>query len=230
MITGWLETLSLLLNENIWFAPLLALLAGVLTSATPCALTSIPLVVGYVGGVQSKNPNQALKLSLVFAAGMAITFTILGALASLFGKLMGMSGTWWYIFLAILMVMMALQLMEVFNFIPSTYLTNKTTRKGYFGAFAAGILGGVFSSPCATPVLVVLLSLVASSGNIAWGILLLLLYSVGHSILVVVAGTSIGFVSKITSDRRYGIYSTFIKYFMGIMVLLIALYLFYLGF
>lgn len=230
MITEWLETLSLLINENIWLAPLLALIAGVLTSATPCALTSIPLVVGYVGGVQSKNPNQALKLSVVFAVGMAITFTILGALASLFGKLMGMAGSWWYLFLALLMVMMALQLMEVFNFIPSTYLSGKTTRKGYFGAFAAGILGGLFSSPCATPVLVVLLGLVASSGNIVWGILLLLLYSVGHSVLVVIAGTSIGFVSKITTDKRYEMYSTVIKYFMGVMVLLIAFYLFYLGF
>ena len=100
---------------------------------------------------------------------MAVTFTILGTVASILGKLMGTSSSWWYIALGVLMVLMALQVWEIYNFIPSTSLTSKKPKKGYIGAFVAGVLGGIFSSPCATPVLIVLLSIVAKEGNIARG-------------------------------------------------------------
>lgn len=230
MINQWLETLSTLISESFWLAPLLTLFAGVLTSVTPCALTSVPLVIGYVGGTGNNDPKKSFRLSLIFALGMAVTFTVLGTAASLLGKLMGTSSKWWYFALGVLMLLMALQTWEVYNFIPSTYLTSKTTKKGYIGAFVAGILGGVFSSPCATPVLVVLLGIVARSGNVAWGILLLLLYSVGHSVLVLIAGTSIGFVKKITTSNKYGTFSRVLKFVMGLAILAIAFYMFYLGF
>lgn len=230
MINQWLETLSTLISESFWLAPLLALVAGVLTSVTPCALTSVPLVIGYVGGTGNNDPKESFRLSLIFALGMAVTFTVLGTAASLLGKLMGTSSKWWYFALGVLMLLMALQTWEVYNFIPSTYLTSKTTKKGCIGAFVAGILGGVFSSPCATPVLVVLLGIVARSGNVAWGILLLLLYSVGHSVLVLIAGTSIGFVKKITTSNKYGTFSRVLKFVMGLAILAIAFYMFYLGF
>ncbi|MGI6732622.1 MAG: cytochrome c biogenesis protein CcdA [Anaerovoracaceae bacterium] len=230
MIEQWLGLLSELIAESYWLAPALALLAGILTSFMPCALSSVPLVIGYVGGVGNKDPKRSFKLSLVFALGMAITFTALGTAASLLGKLIGTSGSWWYIALGVLMVLMALQIFEIYNFIPSTYLTDKNTRRGYAGALLTGILGGFFSSPCATPVLVVLLGIVARSGNIPWGVLLLLLYSIGHSALVLAAGTSVGFVNRITSGNKYGLWSKILKYVMGGAVLLIGFYMFYLGF
>ena len=230
MINQWLEILSELISASFWLAPLLALLAGILTSVTPCALTSVPLVIGYVGGTGNNDPRRAFRLSLTFALGMAVTFTALGTAASLLGKLMGTSSSWWYIALGVLMILMALQTWEIYNFIPSTYLTSKTTQKGFLGAFIAGILGGIFSSPCATPVLIVLLGLVARSGNIIWGILLLLLYSLGHSVLVLIAGTSIGFVKRITASGKYGIFSKVLNIAMGSAILLIGFYMFYLGF
>lgn len=230
MINLWLEMISTLIAESFWLAPLLALLAGILTSVTPCALSSVPLVIGYVGGSGNNDPKKAFMLSLTFALGMAAAFTALGTAASLLGKLMGTSSKWWYIALGILMLMMALQTWEIYNFIPSTYLISKNTKKGYVGAFIAGILGGVFSSPCATPVLIVLLGIVAKSGNVVWGILLLLLYSIGHSVLVLIAGTSVGFVKKVTSSGRYGLFSKILKLLLGGTIMLIAFYMFYLGF
>jgi cytochrome c biogenesis protein CcdA len=230
MIDNWLKVLSELISETIWLAPIVALIAGVLTSFTPCSLSSVPLIVGFVGGTKSTDTNKAFKLSVTFAIGMAVTFTVLGTLASILGKLMQGAGSWWYIVLGILMSLMALQTWEIYDFIPSTYLTGKNTRKGYIGAFIAGILGGIFSSPCATPVLVALLAIVAREGNIIWGVFLLLLYSLGHSILVIIAGTSIGFVQRLTANDKYGITSKYLKVSMGCIILLIALYMFYLGF
>lgn len=229
MITEWLQTLSRLITDKMWLAPVLALGAGILTSFTPCALSSVPLIIGYVGAGHS-DPRRAFRLSLVFACGMAVTFTILGSLASLLGRLMQSAGSWWYLLLGLLMVLMALQIWGVYEFVPSTYLVGRSNRRGFTGAFLAGVLAGVFSSPCATPVLVALLAIVARSGNPAWGTLLLLLYSLGHSVLVLVAGTSVGFVKQVTSSGKYGTFSIVLKYAMGAVVLLIALYMFYLGF
>lgn len=229
MIDSWLSTLGTLISESIWLAPLLALLAGVLTSFTPCSLSSIPLVIGYVGGTGTE-PKKAFCLSLVFAAGSAVTFTILGTLASLAGRLVGNSASWWNIALGILMVLMALQTWEIFNLIPSAHLLSKTTRRGYVGALVAGILGGIFSSPCSTPVLIALLAIVAGKGSIAWGILLLLLYSIGHGALTVFAGTSVGFVRSMSQNEKYGKASQWMKWIMGAIILLIGFYMFYLAF
>ncbi|HHU90058.1 MAG TPA: cytochrome c biogenesis protein CcdA [Clostridiaceae bacterium] len=229
-MTEALENLSQLIQTSGWLAPLLALLAGILTSFTPCSLSSIPLVIGYVGGTGQKDTKRAFRLSLTFAAGAAVTFTALGVIASIAGRLMGTSASWWYIILGVLMVLMALQTWGIFEIIPSSYLISKNTKKGFAGAFIAGILGGVFSSPCSTPVLIALLAIVAGKGSIVWGILLLLLYSIGHGILAIIAGTSIGFVQKLSSSERYGKASTILKIVMGALILLIGFYMFYLGF
>lgn len=229
-MTGLLEHISILITETAWFAPILALIAGILASFTPCSLSSIPLVIGYVGGTGQKDTKTALRLSLVFVLGSAVTFTVLGVIASMAGHLIGNSGSWWYILLGALMVLMALQTWGVFEIIPSSYLISKSTKRGYAGAFIAGILGGIFSSPCSTPVLIALLAIVAGKGSIVWGILLLLIYSAGHGILAVVAGTSVGFVQKLNASEKYGKASTILKIVMGGAILLIGFYMFYLGF
>ncbi|MDO9535280.1 MAG: cytochrome c biogenesis protein CcdA [Bacillota bacterium] len=230
MINEWLEILGNVISLNIWLAPLLALLAGVLTSFTPCSLSSIPLVIGYVGGYAGNDAKKAFRYSLVFCIGTAVTFTVLGTLASILGKLMQGTGSWWFILLGILMALMALQTWEIVNIIPQSSAMSRNTRKGYIGALLAGMLGGIFASPCATPVLVVLLAVVAQKGSLLWGILLLLLYSIGHSILLLAAGTSIAFVNQVSSSQRFEKYSKIFKIAMGSMILLLSFYMFYLGF
>ena len=229
MINTWLEQISAQVGQNMWLAPLLALLAGVLTSFTPCSLSSIPLVIAYVGGI-GVEPKKAFRLSLVFALGAAITFTVLGVVAASVGQLLGTGAKWWYIVLGILMVLMALQTWEVVNIIPSTYLAGKSKLRGYAGAMIIGMLGGLFSSPCATPVLIALLAIAAGSGNLLWGALLMLVYGVGHGALAVLAGSSIGAVNRLMQSERYGALSRILKIVMGVLILIIGLYLFYLGF
>lgn len=229
-MTEILESVSKLMTQSAWLAPLLAIVAGVLTSFTPCSLSSIPLIIGYVGGTGQRDTKRAFWLSLTFAAGAAVTFTALGVISSLAGSLMGTSASWWYIVLGVLMVLMALQTWGIFEIIPSSYLVSKNTKRGFAGAFVTGILGGVFSSPCSTPVLIALLAIVAGKGSVLWGVLLLLLYSVGHGILAIVAGTSVGFVEKLSQSKKYGKASAVLKAAMGAAILVMGLYMFYLGF
>jgi len=229
-MTGILQSLSEQITANLWLAPILALFAGILTSFLPCSLSSIPLVIGYVGGTSQRDTKTAFRLSLTFAAGTALTFTALGVVAAIAGKLIGSAASWWYIVLGVLMVLMALQTWEIFEIIPSSYLVSKNHKKGYAGALIAGVLGGVFSSPCSTPVLIALLAIVAGKGNILWGIVLLLFYSMGHAILAVTVGTSVGFVQKLTASAKYGKLSLILRIIMGSLILLIGFYMFYIGF
>lgn len=230
MIDAWLNQIAEAISGNMWLAPILALVAGILTSFTPCSLSSVPLIVGYVGGVGAKNTKRAFAYSAVFSLGTAITFIALGIIATSAGKLLGNSSPLWYLILGVLMVLMALQTWGIFNFIPSVNLLSKSKKRGFLGAFLAGILGGIFSSPCSTPVLIALLAIVAGNGSLLWGILLMLLYSIGHSALVIAAGTSIGFVQRINANESYSKVGTVLKIIMGAAILLIGLYMFWLAF
>lgn len=224
-----LDTLSEIIKNNFWIAPIISLIAGVLTSFTPCSLSSVPLVIGYVGGTDSKEPQKAFKLSLIFVLGSAVTFTSLGVIATMFGKMLRLAGDWWYLVLSGLLILMVLQLWEIINVIPQNNILTKNKKRGFVGAFIAGILAGLFASPCSTPVLIVLLAIVSAKGSLIYGILLLLLYSIGHSILVILAGTSIGFVKKTKQSTRYEKINNAIKIVLGILILVLALYMFYLG-
>lgn len=95
MIDGWLSQIAEVIGNNMWLAPLLALLAGVLTSITPCSLSSVPLIIGYVGGVGERNTKKAFAYSAVFSFGTAVTFVTLGIVATSAGKLMGTSSPVW---------------------------------------------------------------------------------------------------------------------------------------
>ena len=230
MVDAWLNQIAALINSNMWLAPLLALLAGVLTAFTPCSLSSVPLIISYVGGAGARDTRRAFLYSATFSLGSTITFITLGIIVTSVGGLFGYAPSAWYLILGTLMVLMALQTWEIFNFIPSSNLLFRSKRRGIVGAFIAGVLGGIFSSPCSTPVLIALLAIVAGNGNLIWGITLMLLYSIGHSALVMLAGTSVGLVQKFNSDAKYATANTVIKILMGSMILMIGFYMFWLGF
>ncbi len=229
-----LTQLSDLLLHSTWLAPLIAFVAGVLTSFTPCSLSSVPLIVGYVGGAQDQNSEQntqrAFWLSVIFALGSALTFTAFGIMASLAGELIGTSVSWWYFGLGILMMLMTLQMLGLYEFIPSSHLLSKSKKKGMLGAFLAGILGGIFSSPCSTPILIALIAVVAGKGSLAFGTLLFLMYSLGHGILAVVAGTSVGLVQKLSQNNQYATLSKALNITLALAMLGVGFYMFHLGF
>ena len=229
-MTEILQSIALLIENNVWLAPFLAFAAGALTSLTPCSISSVPLVIGYVGGTAGGDTRKAFRLSFVFVLGSALTFTVLGTVASTAGMLFRGAASWWYVILGSLMVLMALQTWGIFEIIPSSYLLSKNRKKGYFGAFIAGILGGIFSSPCSTPVLVALLAIVAGKGSIVWGTSLLILYSIGHGLLVLAVGTSFSFAQKLSEDINNSRTSLIIKFVLGTLVLLAGFYMLYLGF
>jgi cytochrome c biogenesis protein CcdA len=202
--------------------------AGLVSSFSPCVLITIPLVISYVGGYSEGNMKRSFSFSLTFVIGLSITFTILGAIASLMGTLLGDVGGYWKYILSAVAIVMGLQMMGVLNFQIPTPRMVKTEQKGLIGAFLLGMLFGVASSPCATPVLAFILTFVASKQNMAYGASLLFVYALAHTVLIFLVGVSTGMAEFFLKSRKVQKFSDYSHKASGLLFVLIGiLILFY---
>lgn len=224
-------------GEYIHASPMLALVAvfvgGILTASNPCVLAMVPLMMSFVAGdkPESRSFGRAFLLSLTFVSGLAVTFTVLGMVAALGGLMYGeVSGAWNWIVAAV-SLLMGLHLMGVVTVpIPSLGGHLAPKARGLLGAFILGLLFGVVSAPCAAPILVVLLTYLAGSGSsVAWGGLLLLTYALGHSALILVAGTSMGAARTLLENKKATQMLGRLRQVAGAAIILVGAYFAYRG-
>ncbi|NTU42695.1 MAG: cytochrome c biogenesis protein CcdA [Nitrospirales bacterium] len=200
-------------------------IGGLISAASPCVLAAIPLIIGYVGGYSGGNKKKAALYSLVFILGLSITFTLLGAAASVMGTFLSFAGQWLYIGLALIAIIMGLQLMGIIA-IPMPFQKSREVRqKGLIGAFLLGLLTGTVSSPCATPVLAVILAYASTQGDLLYGGSLLFVYALGHCALIFVAGLSVGLTESMVSSKGVKNFSIYSKRFSGAVLVAVGLYL-----
>jgi cytochrome c-type biogenesis protein len=224
-----LSNISDVINNSPGLAFLFVFLAGLLSASSPCVLAIIPLVIGFVGGYSEGNKKKAVTYAVVFALGLSITFTILGAIASLVGGLFGDVGKFWYYVAGAVAIIMGLYLAGVLRFKLPQPVSLKTKHRGVIGAFLLGLLFGAVSSPCATPVLAVILAFVATKGKIIYGTSLLFVYAVGHCALIVLAGIFTGFVESYAKSKGVSNFSNVTKRISGVLIFLVGLYVLYIN-
>ncbi len=193
---------SALLQHSPWLAVVAVFLGGVTTALNPCVLAMIPLLMGVVAGNrETTTVRRSLVFSLFFVLGLALTFTALGLVSALMGRMFGDVGRFWKYAVAGVCLLMGLHLLGLvkLNFPVPTGIRVK--KQGYVGAFLLGLLFGVVSTPCAVPILAVLLAYVAEKGNALYGAFLLFVYALGHSALVLAAGTSVGAAKSLLESK-----------------------------
>jgi cytochrome c-type biogenesis protein len=200
-------------------------IGGLISAASPCVLAAIPLIIGYVGGYSEGNNKKAALYSLVFIVGLSITFTLLGAAASAMGQFLGFMGRWLYVGLAVIAVLMGLQLMGIISIPLPFQKTREVRTKGIAGAFLLGMLTGTVSSPCATPVLAVILAYVSTQGDVVYGGSLLFVYALGHCALIFAAGLSVGVTESVISSRGAKQFSLYAKKLSGALLAVMGIYL-----
>lgn len=222
------QDLQGIIGQKHLFAYLLVFTGGLISSASPCVLAAIPLIIGYVGGYSEGNSKKSLLYSFVYVIGLSVAFTLLGAAASMLGSFLGFAGTWLYVIFAVIIILIGLQLTGIISLPLSFNKININIKtKGILGAFILGLITGILSSPCATPVLAVILGYVATDGNIIYGSSLLFVYAIGHCILIFIAGLSVGFTQKIISSKSVHNFSNISKKISGIIFILAGCYIFY---
>ncbi len=226
---SWSETLGQVMQTRPILAYGASYMGGVVATASPCILASIPLVIGFVGGYAGGNKKQAFFYSLTFVVGLALIMSVLGAMAALMGTLFGQVRAYWYFVVAVILMVMGLQLSGLINlklgvnaqrFLPQ--------RTGLIGALILGMLFGLVLAPCATPVLAVILTLAAVKGEVAYGSSLLFAYALGQGTLVILAGTFTGVIESFLQSKgaKFG---TIMQQVAGFLIFFVGAYIFFQG-
>lgn len=186
-------------------------LAGLLTSLSPCLLSMLPIMVGYMGGYDSVTRQDAVLRSTSFALGLATTLAGLGLVAGLFGFVYGQMAVGLPVVVSLVAILMGLNLLGILQFsLPSINgprLDNWNV-PSWLKAYGLGLTFGIVASPCSTPVLATLLAWISSTQNPVLGSVLLLAYAVGYVTPLVLAGAFTSALKRILELRQWSSWIT----------------------
>ena len=220
------------IHTNPWLAIVAVFLGGAVTASSPCVLAMIPLTMAFVAGRDDEQSGvwRSLGYAFIFVIGLSITFTILGMTAALAGKIYGdVSGMWTWIVVVVCLVM-GLHLMGLLNFTIPVPFEVKPRIRGALGALILGLLFGFVSAPCAAPILVVLLTYLAGSdASVTYGGSLLFVYALGHSVLILIAGASMGAAKTLIESKKGTRAAAILRKVAGAVIVLVGLFFAYNG-
>ncbi|MFP5409891.1 MAG: protein-disulfide reductase DsbD [Gammaproteobacteria bacterium] len=203
---------------------------GLLLSLTPCVFPMIPILSGIIAG-QKKDltKTSGFLLSLAYVLGMALTYAIAGVAAALSGTLISNAlqnpvalGIGAGIFVILALSMFGFFEIQLPSFIQSKFsdASNKMKGGNFIGVFFMGALSAVILGPCVAPPLAAALAFIAQTGNTVLGGVALFVLALGMGVPLLLVGLSAGaFLPKA------GGWMNAVKYFFGVMMLAIAIYL-----
>ena len=196
---------------------------------SPCHLASIPLIIGFIDKQGRISTKRAFFISTLFAVGILITIAAIGAVTAAAGRMMGDVGQYGNYFVALIFFVVGLHLLDVIPMPFSGPGQVGIKRKGLLAAFIIGLVFGIALGPCTfaymAPVLGVTFKL--ASTNLSYGILLLLVYGIGHCSVIVFAGTFTEVVQRYMNWNEKSAGAIILRKVCGVLVLLGGIYLIY---
>jgi len=204
--------------------------AGVLTSLTPCIYPMLPITAGVISGTAGEHAprRRIVGLTLAYAAGLAMLYATLGAIAGLSGQLFGTvsASPWARLAIGNLLIVFALAMLDVIPVpVPRKLLERAAqTEGGSYGAvFAMGAMSGVVAAPCGAPAFAVALTWVAAEGAGMMGFVYLFVFSLGMTSLLIAVGLFSGTLALLP---RSGVWMVWIKRIAGLIMIGVAEYYF----
>jgi thiol:disulfide interchange protein DsbD len=218
-------------NSNMWVVILTFYVFGLLLSLTPCVFPMIPILSSIIVGQGGQNlsTKRAFTMSLVFVLAMAITYTLAGVLAGLFGQNLqaAFQNPWIIGTFAIVFVLLALSMFGFYELqLPSslqskiTVLSNKQKGGTLTGVAIMGFLSALIVGPCVAPPLAGALIYIGQTGDALLGGLALFAMSIGMGMPLLALGTSAGKLLP-----RAGAWMNTVKAVFGVMLLAVALWM-----
>ncbi len=222
------ETVLALLESHSLLAFLGAFGAGSITAVAPCSLISVPLLVGSAVAMNKdlegrKRVLYTYAFATLFALGVMLSFSVLGYIVAKFGGFFSIAPMWAYVVAALMSVLIGLYAWGVFGEVNKSTIMVHLIKYRLFGGFLIGIIFGLVSTPCASAPLVAIVTVAANSGYVyAYG--LILTFALGHSLLLLAAGVSVGFAQSITSNNTLARFSTLLNKGFALMLIAFGLY------
>ncbi|UJX39238.1 sulfite exporter TauE/SafE family protein [Desulfovibrio sp. JY] len=192
---------------------------------SPCHLASIPLIVGYVAG-QGKiiQGREAAKYAVAFSFGLFVTIAAIGVICTLLGRMLGDVGSYWTILVGAILLWVALDMLGVAKCSISSGMLGRLKVKGLAGALLLGLAYGVLSGSCTFGFIAPILAIITIQEKILTGVILIVLFAVGHCLPIVVAGSSTALVQRWLENgaMRHG--GVWFRKSAGVLIALLGLY------
>lgn len=225
-----LTQLFLTINDWITGATYLAGLGCILWGMvsvlfSPCHITSIPLVVAYVAGQEKAlKPKHAAHYAISFTMGLFITIAVIGVVCALLGRMLGDVGSYWQILVGLILIWVSLGMLGVEKCNLSGSRLHKLNVKGLRGVFFLGLAYGVLSGSCTFGFITPILAIITVQEEVVTGILLILLFALGHCLPIMVAGISTAAVRRLTESETWISSGDWFRKSAGIVIGLLGIY------
>jgi thiol:disulfide interchange protein DsbD len=207
-----------------------AFLGGLLLSFTPCVYPLIPISAGFIGVRSAGSRLKGLALSLTYVSGIAITYSLMGLLASLTGSLFGVISSHPLTNLAAgtIIIIFGLSMLDIFTLSLPNIARLPALKKGsYLSTFFLGLSSGLVIGPCLTPALGAILAYLATKKNIIYGMSLLFCFAYGMGFILILAGTFSSLLVNLPKADRWMVYikrlAAFILLAMGAYFIYVAI-------
>ena len=207
----------------LWFAA--AFGGGLALNLTPCVYPMIPVTLAFFSGQANGRPGRTVVLGVAYVIGMAITYALLGLVASKTGALLG---SWLQhpvviIGIALLIGALSLSMFGVYDLRPPVWMTQRfgQASSGFAGALVMGLTVGLIASPCIGPFVLGLLLLVSELANPWLGFALLFAMGVGMGLPYIVLGL---FADRLSHLPKSGAWLVWSKKALGVILLGLVVY------
>lgn len=203
-----------------------AFLGGLISSISPCSLSMLPLIIGYVGGYSKENPLKTLLQMIIFVIGSGIVFAVIGGICAFTGKLF-VGNPYFTLIVASIILIMGLKILDVIDFelpviikeIPQNNFNNEILYPLLLGAVFA-----LIGTPCSTPILASIMGFASISAKVSQAVIMLFLFSIGQGLILIIAGF---LTSKLKTGKNVYKVSEGILKLSGGLLVIVALYIFY---
>ncbi len=194
---------------------------------SPCHLSSIPLIVGFIDNQGRISTKRAFSIALLFAIGIMISIGVIGLITALAGRMMGDVGRYGNYFVAGIFFLVGLHLFDLIPMPWSGPTQIGMKRRGLLAAFLLGFIFGIALGPCTFAYMAPVLSITfeLSASQMWYGVLLLLAYAVGHCSVIVLAGTFTEVVQRYLNWNEQSKGPLIIKRICGVLVILGGFYM-----
>ncbi len=215
-------------GSNLLVLFILSFAGGLVASISPCSLSMLPIIIGYIGGYSDAKPSKTLVQMLFFVFGTALIFSVIGIICALTGKVfISFAGGYFGIILAAIILVMGLKLVGFLDF-ELPVLIKEMPKSDANNTFVYPILlGAVFAlvgSPCSTPILAGIMAFASLSANIVNAIIMLFLFSMGQGLILIIAGF---LTSRLKNRQNFYKISDILMKISGLLLILASLYIFY---
>jgi cytochrome c-type biogenesis protein len=192
---------------------------------SPCHLASIPLMVGYVAGQRSAVRHwRGAHYAFAFTGGLFLTIAAVGVVCTLLGRMLGDVGSWWTILVGAVLIWVALDMLGVAKSSLSGGLMAKLKVKGLGGAFILGLAYGLLSGSCTFGFIAPILAIITVQEEIMAGVLLIVLFGIGHSLPIAIAGSSTALVQRVLDNGSMQAGSLWFRKAAGVAIGALGIY------